>query len=100
LNKPDPFLELVKTQETAKSKRFLDALSFAKSEVYTASGEAFVRSCSEFFDCKGYLTDNQVVALYSIDKRRDWHTGEVLEDEDFDDDGGVFPSWDGSGDIF
>ncbi len=98
--KADPFLELITKQKAAKDKKFTDALAFAKSEVYTPSGERFVDSCQEFFNKRGYLTEDQIVSLYSIGQRRDWVSGDIIEDEDEVE---PFPStsgWGGCGDEF
>lgn len=63
----DPFEEYARKSAEESKRPFKDALLFAHSEAHTDSGRAFVKSCQDFFNAKGYLTEKQVNALYKVD---------------------------------
>lgn len=92
VEKTDPFLEMIKNKESEKKKKFTDALLFGKSEAHTDSGRRFVKSCQQWFDEKGYLTQRQVDALYKVDSEPRYHNSYV--DEEYYESQGHYPDED------
>lgn len=59
------FEDLVKEKSEEKTKQFKDALLFAESE-RNAGNADFIDSCKGFFNDRGYLTEKQINALFSL----------------------------------
>ncbi len=63
----DAFAKAIKAKTEDKTLDARIAIQFAKGEARTDSANAFIDSCEEQLDEKGFLTQKQIDALYEID---------------------------------